>query len=76
MIATPLEISAERVTISGGVAGSAIHFFKFDPQDVAAFKLPEINGEPIILRPPHTFDSPYLKSAFGSARMSVEVGPI
>jgi len=35
-----------------------------------------INGKPVDLHPPMTYQSPYLNGAFGSDKINVTVGPL
>jgi hypothetical protein len=76
ILATPITVSPEAVTIRGGIAGADIRFPSYDPRQPAAFTLPETNGKPLDLRTANTFLSPYLRGKFGSPRISVKVGPI
>lgn len=76
VIATSIETKPDLIKVRGGIAGGKIDFYRYDPKKSDAFTFPKINGEPIDLRPQHTFWSPYLRSSFESGRISVKVGPI
>ena len=76
VMATPLEVTPERVSVRAGGRNRGIQVYPYDARNAATFKFPKVDGEPCNFRPPRTFESPYLKSAFGSARILVEVGPV
>ena len=76
VVATSVEARPDIVKVRGGVAGSKIDFYPFNPQKPAKFQLPKINGEVLDLRPKQSFKSPYLNGNFGDGRISITVGPI
>lgn len=76
VVATSIEFRPGIIKVRGGITGSKIDFYPFNPQKPTAFQLPKINGEPLDLRPKQSFSSPYLNGTFGDGRITVTVGPI
>jgi hypothetical protein len=76
VLANACTITAEKVDYRWGAAGSRLEVTRYIPQAARAFTLPLINGKPVDLRPPATYQSPCLNGAFGSDRIAVTVGPV
>lgn len=75
VLAGALTVEQDRVVYqpAGGVR---LTCYRYDVLDHQHFKLPEVDGKPIDLRPDWTFRSPYINSKFGDDRVTVTVGPI
>ncbi len=73
-LANDLKITADDVDFHFGQSGHHLQVARYDPHAPDRFKLPLINGNPVDLHPPTTFQSPYLNSVFGSDKISVTVG--
>jgi hypothetical protein len=58
-----LAVAPNRVDYEYGPAKTWLAVTRFDVENPKSFKLPEVNGKPIELRPPVTWQSPYLKRA-------------
>ena len=71
-----LTVTPNRVDYEYGPAKTRLAVTLFDVENAEAFKLPEVNGKPIDLRPPVTWQSPYLNGRFGSEKLTVTVGSI
>ena len=71
-----LTVTPNRVDYEYGPAKTRLAVTLFDVENAEAFKLPEVNGKPIDLRPPVTWQSPYLNGRFGSEKVTVTVGSI
>ncbi len=76
VLATRLNVSANQVEYEFGSTDSRLEVALYDGDNLQRFSLPRINGKPIDLRPPTTFQSPYLNGAFGSDKIDVTVGPV
>jgi hypothetical protein len=59
-----------------GPAKTRLAVTLFDVENPEAFKLPEVNGEAIELRPLVTWQSPYLNGRFGSEKVTVTVDSV
>ena len=71
-----LTVTPNSVYYEYGPAKTRLAVTLFDVENPEAFKLPEVNGKPIDLRPPVTWQSPYLNGRFGSEKVTVTVGSI
>lgn len=76
VLANTLKVTANKVDYSFGPEVNCIEMCAYDPQTPERFSLPLINGQPVDLHPPTTYQSPYLNSVFGSDKISVTVGPV
>ncbi|MCP4785375.1 MAG: DUF1961 family protein [Fuerstiella sp.] len=76
VLATRLSVSADKVKYEFGPSSSRLEVALYDGDAPEHFSLPRINGEPIDLRPPTTYQSPYLNGEFGSDQIDVTVGPL
>ena len=76
VLANRLKVDGDTVDYQFGPAGNRLEVTRYDPRDPGRFTLPRINGRPVDLHPPATYQSPYLNGAFGSARITVTAGPI
>jgi hypothetical protein len=76
VLGTRLRVSADKVEYELGPGNSRLEVALYDGDDPERFSLPRINGKPIDLRPPTTYQSPYLNGEFGSDQISVTVGPV
>jgi hypothetical protein len=74
--ANPLVVTADRTDYRFGAGGEHLEMSRYDATSPERFTLPRINGTPVDLRPPATYQSPYLNGRFGSDRNSVTVGPV
>jgi hypothetical protein len=72
----PLVVTADAVDYRFGDGGERIEMTRYDAASAASFTLPRINGTSVDLRPPTTYQSPYLNGNFDSDRVSVTVGPV
>ena len=71
-----LTVTPDKVLYEYGPTKASLMVTLFDVEKPEAFKLPEVNGKPIDLRPPTTWQSPYLNGRFGSEKAMVTVGSI
>jgi len=71
------ELSANdlRVTYRFNDGQDTLQAWSYRPEDFEAFRLPQINGQPIDVRPATTYASPYLNAEFASDQVHVTVGP-
>lgn len=76
VLGNPLTVKTDRVKYRGSPTGPVLECFRYDPHQYEQFQLPRIDGKELNLRPGMTFDSPILRSQFGSDKISVNVGPI
>jgi hypothetical protein len=74
--ANSLVVTADKVDYRFGAEPKRLEMTRYDAASPESFVLPCINGIPVDLRPPATFQSPYLNGRFGSHRISVTVGPV
>ena len=71
-----LAVSPNRVDYEYGPAKTRLAVKRYDVENPKPFKLPEVNGKPIELHPPMTWQSPYLNGRFGSEKVTVTVGSV
>ena len=71
-----LSVTPDKVDYQFGPAAHTLEVTLYDAKALDRFSLPLINGKPVDLRPPKTYQSPYLNGNFGSDKISVSVGPI
>ena len=76
VLANRPNVTPDKVDYEFGSPADHIEVTSYDPKAPEHFTLPRINGKPVDLRPPTTYQSPYLHGAFGSDRITVTVGPI
>jgi len=74
--ANELIVESNRVEYRPTAGGSRLECFRYDVSRYKEFKLPQIDGNPIQLRPEWTYRSPYLNGQFGDDKIAVTVGPI
>jgi len=72
----PLAVTADKVDYRFGAGEQRLEMTRYDAASPETFTLPRIQGTTIDLRPPATYQSPYLNAPFGSDRIVVTVGPI
>ena len=70
-----LRVNPEKVEYEFGPSDDRLEVSLYDAAAPGRFSLPRINGKPVDLRPPATWQSPYLNGKFGSDRIAVTVGP-
>lgn len=71
-----LAVAPDKVDYEYGPAKTRLAVTLFDVENPEAFKLPEVNGKPIDMRPPVTWQSPYLNGRFGSEKVTVTAGSV
>lgn len=76
VLANPLVVEPDSVAYSFGSGPTRLAVHPYDPDRPDSFRLPRVDGEPVDLRPPWTFRSPYLNARFGEDRAEVTVGPV
>lgn len=76
VLASRLSVTPDKVDYRFGPTGNRLEVTRYDPKAPDRFSLPLINSRPVDLRPPATYQSPYLNGAFGSDKITVTVGPI
>lgn len=76
VLANALKISADQVDYQFGPSGNRLEVTRYVPKTASTFTLPLINGKPVDLHPPTTYQSPYLNADFGSDKISITVGSI
>ena len=76
VLASRLNVTPDKVDYQFGPAANHLEVTLYDAKALDRFTLPLINGKPVDLRPPTTYQSPYLNGDFGSDKISVSVGPI
>jgi hypothetical protein len=76
VLASRLNVTPDKVDYQFGTAANHLEVTLYDAKAMNRFTLPLINGKPVDLRPPQTYQSPYLNADFGSDRITVSVGPI
>ncbi|TWU39632.1 hypothetical protein Poly41_24870 [Novipirellula artificiosorum] len=76
LLANRLVVTKDKVEYCFRASEKYVESSLFDGDHLERFRLPRIDGEPINLRPPMTYQSPYLNGAFGSDRIVVTVGPV
>ena len=76
VLASRLQVIRDRVDYQWGPASNRIEVTRYDPGEPRRFALPLINGRPLDLRPPSTFQSPFLNGAAGDDLIRVSVGPV
>jgi len=76
VISNQLAVTKDQVAYTGGVDKACISFFRYTPIDAPGFKLPQVNGTAVNLRPEKTYNSPYIQGVFGQSRIDVSVGPV
>jgi len=76
LLANRLSVRSDKVAYQFGPARTRLEVTLFDGEHLDRFALPRVNGKPIDLRPPTTYQSPYLNGAFGSDKIMVTVGPV
>lgn len=69
-------MTTDKVDYRFGGGKERIEMSSYDAASPRKFTLPSINGIPVNLRPPTTYQSPYLNGKFGSDRITVTVGPL
>jgi hypothetical protein len=70
-----LKVTGDKVDYRFGATDNHLEVTRYDPKAPERFSLPLINGQPVNLHPPATYESPYLNGAFGSDKITVTVGP-
>ncbi len=76
VLANRLAVNPDRVEYQFGPSRTRIEASLYDGDHPDRFALPRVNGKPISLRPPLTYQSPYLNGEFGSDKITVTVGPV
>jgi hypothetical protein len=76
VIPNQLVVTKDKIEYIGGVDKACISFFRYTPAHATGFKLPEVNGTAVNLRPKMTYNSPYIQGVFGQSRIKVSVGPV
>lgn len=76
VLANPLRVTAQKVEYSFGATRTRIEAWLYDGGHPERFTLPRVDGKAIDLRPPMTYQSPYLKGRFGSDQITVTVGSV
>lgn len=71
----PPVVTTDKVDYRFG-AEQRIEMTRYDAASPQNFTLPRINGTPVDLHPPASFQSPYLNGKFGGDKIHVTVGPI
>lgn len=74
LLTNVLNLSVDKVDYHWGSSCNHLQVTRFLPQAPERFSLPLINGKPLDLHPPTTFQSPYFYSKFGSDKISITVG--
>jgi hypothetical protein len=72
----PLVVTTDTVDYRFTAEKGHLEMNRYDAASPEKFSLPRINGKTVDLHPPAAFQSPYLNGEFGSARISVTVGPV
>lgn len=76
VLANRLTVTPDKVDYQFHAAANHLEVTLYDAKAYNRFTLPYINGKAVDLRPPWTYQSPYLNGNFGSDKISVCVGPI
>lgn len=76
VLASRLNITPDKVDYQFGPAANHLEVMLYDAKTINRFTPPLINGIPVDLRPPTTYQSPYLNGAFGNDRITVTVGAV
>jgi len=72
----PLKVTTDKVDYRFGDGKESLEMSRYDAASPQKFALPRVNGVSVDLRPPTTYQSPYLNGAFRSDKITVTVGPI
>jgi len=76
VLAGPLTVERDRVEYRPAPTGPRLECFRYDADAHERFKLPQVNGKIVDIRPEWTYRSPYLNGRFGDDRITVTVGPL
>jgi hypothetical protein len=76
VLANKLVVEQDRIEYLPRLGGPRLECFRYQVAKHKDFKLPNIDGNPIVLRPEWTYKSPYLNSVFGSDKVTFSVGAI
>lgn len=76
VLASRLNVTPDKVDYEFGPAANRLEVTRYDPKAFDRFTLPLINGQPVDLRPPQTYQSPYLNGDFNRDKVTVTVGPM
>ena len=76
VLASRLNVTPEKVDYQFGPTANRLEVTLYDAKAIDRFTLPLINGKPVDLRPPLTYQSPYLNAPFGGDKITVTVGSI
>ena len=74
--ANPLAVTADKVGYRFEAGSQHVEMARYDAAAPERFILPRINGTPVDLRPPATYQSPFLNGTFLGDRITVTVGPV
>jgi hypothetical protein len=76
VLAARLNVTASKVEYQFASGKSHLEATLFDRDHPERFVLPHIDGKPIDLRPPTSYQSLFLNGEFGSDQFAVTVGPV
>jgi hypothetical protein len=76
VLASRLNVTPDKVDYQFGPNANHLEITLYDAKAIDRFTLPLINGKPVDLRSPLTYQSPYLNGTFGSDRITVTVDRI
>ncbi|MBN1512642.1 MAG: hypothetical protein JXB13_11565 [Phycisphaerae bacterium] len=76
VLAHPLTVEPDRVAYRPAPTAPLLECFRYVADAFTHFRLPQVDGRPVHLRPEWTYRSPYLNGRFGDDRITVTVGPV